>query len=286
MPWTAPPTHAVVMTRSGSSRSRDPFRASDLLGSVWSALWASAAVAPVSTGASAAYRTLFLTLRRLVVGRRLTVRLDGGELKATVTEFRSSPDVTSLSSGQLGHVHLTASDIHWRSSRFDRTTIDMYDVRMQRSTPPMLVAGPIELSVHLAPAALDELFRWVAPRLAGEVGADGVARLRLATRPAMGHLEVDARLDGATLWLKPRVLGLRRSRWGLPAFAPAYPVRLPELPHGLQLTGVSFAPGEVRVSGALPEWRMELPRTRLEQILDQLSTAGRPLNLTWRGRTR
>ena len=273
------------MTRSGSSRSRDPFRAGDLLGSVWSALWSSAAVAPVTTGAAAAYRTLFVTVRRLVVGRRVTVRLDEGELKATVTEFRSRPDVTSLSAGQLGHVHLAARDIHWHSSRFDRSTIDLYDVRMRRSVPPTLVAGPVELSVHLAPAALDELFRGVAPRLAGEVGPDGVARLRLATRPAMGHLEVDARLEGTTLWLKPRVLGVRRSRWGLPAFAPAYPVRLPELPHGLQLTGISFAPGEVRLSGAMSEWQIELPRTRLEQILDQLGSVG-PLSLTWLGRPR
>jgi hypothetical protein len=65
---------------------------------------------------------------------------------------------------------------------------------------------------------------------------------------------------------------------------PAYPVHLPELPHGLVLTGVSFAPGLVCVSGIVPEWRMDVPRKRLEDILNQLILAGVPLNLTRLGR--
>jgi len=85
-----------------------------------------------------------------------------------------------------------------------------------------------------------------------EVGADGIARLRLARRPLLGHVEVDARLDGSTLWLRPRGLVIRSSRWRLPARTPAYPVRLPELPHGLVLTGISFAPDVVCLSGTLP----------------------------------
>jgi hypothetical protein len=95
----------------------------------------------------------------------------------------------------------------------------------------------------------------------------------------LGHLEVDARLDGSTLWLRPRVLVVRRSRWTLPARTPAYPVRLPELPHGLALTAITFAPDMVYVSGTLPEWRMDLPRKLLEDIISQLSVAGVPLNL-------
>jgi hypothetical protein len=65
---------------------------------------------------------------------------------------------------------------------------------------------------------------------------------------------------------------------------PAYPVRLPELPHGLVLTGISFAPGLVCMSGILPEWRMVVPRKRLEDILNQLTVASVPLNLTRLGR--
>jgi len=142
----------------------------------------------------------------------------------------------------------------------------------------------VELTLEIPAPVLDDLFRWATPRLSGEVGADGIARLRLARRPLLGHVEVDAQLDGSTLWLKPRGLAVRQSQWRLPERTPAYPVRLPELPHGLTLTGISFEPGVVRLEGTLPEWRMDVPRKRLEDILNQLSVAGVPLNLAKVGR--
>ncbi len=264
------------MTRPRPQRRFDPFRPIDMLASLWS----SAAVAPVSTGAAAAYRTLFITVRRLVVGRRLAVRLDDGDLTLTVTEFDSRLDVRGLSVGQLNDVRLAARDICWRGSEFDHATVVLHNVHIKPSAPPVLVAAPVELTLEMPAALLDDLFVGAAPRLSGEVGADGIARLRLARRPMAGHLEVDARLDGTTLWLKPRGLVIRQSRWTLPRRTPAYPVRLPELPHGLQLTGISFAPDRVLLSGTLPEWRMDMPRKRLEAILSQLSVVGVPLNLS------
>lgn len=268
------------MTRPRSLRRFDPFRPIDMLATLWS----SAAVAPVSSGAAAAYRTLFTTVRRLVVGRRLTVRLDEGDLTLTVTEFDSRLDMRALSVGQLNDVRLAARDIRWNGSEFEHATAVLHNVHMRPTVPPILVAAPVELMLEVPAPVLDELFRWAAPRLLGEVGADGVARLRLAGRPAAGHLEVDARLDGSTLWLKPRGLVLRRSRWSLPHRIPAYPVRLPELPHNVRLTGISFTPGAVCLSASVAEWCMELPRTRLEDVLTQLSSVGRPLTLTRFGR--
>ena len=141
-----------------------------------------------------------------------------------------------LSVGQLNDVRIAARDIDWRGNRFDRASAVLHNVHIRPAAPPVLVAAPVELTFELPAAVLDELFRWAAPRLAGEVGPDGVARLRLARRPALGHVEVDARLDGSTLWLKPRDAVARRTRWTLPQRTPAYPVHLPELPHGLQLT--------------------------------------------------
>jgi hypothetical protein len=259
-------------------RRFDPFRPIDML----TALWSTAAVVPVNSGAAAAYRTLFTTLRRLVVGRRLTVKLDAGELILTVTELESRLDMRGLSVGQLSDVRLTARDISWHGSHFDRASAVLHNVHLRPAAPPVLVSAPVELTLDVPTAVLDDVFRWAAPRLSGEVGGDGVARLRLSRRPRLGHLEVDAELDGSTLWLKPRGLVVRRSRWGLPTRTPAYPVRLPDLPHNLQLTGVTFAPGCVRLTGIVPEWRMDLPRKMLEDIISALSVVGRPLNLTKR----
>jgi hypothetical protein len=269
-----------AMTRPRPLRRFDPFRPIDMLTSLWS----SAAVAPVSSGAAAAYRTLFTTVRRLVVGRRLAVRLDDGDLTLTVTEFDSRLDVRGLSVGQLNDVRFAARDIHWRGSQFDRATAVLHNVHMKPTAPPVLVAAPVELTLEVPAPVLDDLFRLAAPRLSGEVGADGIARLRLARRPLLGHIEVDARLDCSTLWLKPRALVVRRSRWRLPGRTPAYPVHLPELPNGLALTSIGFAPDVVCLSGTLPEWRMDLPRKRLEDIINQLSVVGVPLNLTRLGR--
>jgi hypothetical protein len=257
-------------------RRWDPFHPMDML----AALWSTAAVAPVNTGAAAAYRTLFLTVRRLVVGRRLVVRLPDGDLALKITEFESRLDLRGLSVGQLSDVRLVATDLTWNGYRFERATAALHNVHMRPTVPPVLVAAPIELTLELPTPVLDELFQWAAPRLSGEVGADGIARLCLARRPHSGHLEVETRLDGSTLWIKPLAI-VRRRRWTLPRRTPAYPVQLPELPRGLQLTAIDLAPGVVRLTGALPQWRMELPRARLEDVIGQLSAVGRPLNLNW-----
>ncbi|MCB0948637.1 MAG: hypothetical protein KDB44_05030 [Mycobacterium sp.] len=263
-------------------RRFDPFRPLEMLTSMWSAT----AMAPVNSGAAAAYRTLFITMRRLVVGRRLTVRLDDGDLTMTVTRVDSRLDVRGLSVGQLNDVTLTARNIHWGTALFDHATVVLHNVHIKPTSPPVLVGAPVDLTLEVPAEALDDLFRSVAPRLRGEVGADGVARLRMARRPWMGDLEVEASLDGSALWLVPRQVRIGRSRWRLPARTPAYRVRLPEFAYGLQLTGVEFTAGVVRLTATLPEWRTELPRKRLEDIITQLSVTGVVLNLSRLGRLR
>ena len=258
------------------------FRPIDMLTSLWSAT----AMVPVNSGAAAAYRTLFITVRRLVLGRRLTVRLDDGDLIMTVTGFESRLDVRGLSVGQLNDVRLTAEDVRWRSSTLGRATVVAHNVHMRPGSPPVLVAAPVDVTLDVPAAVLDDAFRWAAPRFAVEVGPDGVARLRLARRPRWGHLEIAARVDGSTLWLTARRLTVGSSGWRLPARTPAYPVPLPELATGLQLTGITFGPGVVRLSGTLPQWRADLPRTRFEDIVNQLSVAGVVVNLSRLGRLR
>lgn len=231
-----------------------------------------------STGSFAAHLTAFITLRQLVLGRRLAIRLDDGDLVLTVVEADSRVGLRGLAAGRLNDVRLVAEQVRWNEYRFGRATVVLHDVRVQPSAPPLLVSAPVELTLDVPAGPLDELFRWAAPRLAGDVGPDGVARLRLANRQSAGHVEIETRLEESTLWLKPMAV-VRRRRWTLPARTPSYPVRLPPLPHGLELTGVEFDSHVVRLTGVLPEWRMEIPRTRLEDMISQLSAVGRPLNL-------
>jgi hypothetical protein len=235
----------------------DPLRPLDMLATLWAT---AAALPPVSSGAAAAYRTLFITLRRILVGRRLTVRLDGHDLTLTVTRLDSRLDLRGLSVGQLNDIRIVARDIDWNGTRLRGATAVLHNVAVRPGSPPVLVAAPVDVALDIPATALDDLFGWAMPRLAGDVGPDGIARLQWARRPAMGSLEVDARLDGSTLWLKPSGLMLRRTRWALPKRVPAYPVRLPDLPHGLALTGVSFGPSLLSLSGTVPQWRLDVPR--------------------------
>lgn len=238
----------------------------------------------MSSGAAVAYRTLFITVTRLVVGRTLTVRLDSGDITLTVTEFDSRLDVRRLAVGQLNDVRLTATDIHWDGRHFERATLVLHNVHLRPGVPPILVAAPVEVSIDVSTHALGEVFADALPRLSGQVDDDGVARLRWARHLGLGSVEVDVKLDGSTLWLHPRAVRTRRRRWTLPARTPAYPVHLPELASGLTLTGLSFEPGALHLTGSLPEWRAEVPRARIEDVLTQLSAVGLPVNLSARPR--
>ncbi|WP_445170635.1 hypothetical protein ACTXG7_14610 [Mycolicibacterium sp. Dal123E01] len=255
----------------------DLLRPLDMLSSVWSS-------SAVSSGAAVAYRTLFMTVKRLVAGRTLTVRLDNGDITLTVTEFDSRLDVRRLAVGQLNDVRLAATDIHWNGRYFERATVVLHNVHLRPGVPPVLVAAPVEVTMDVSTHALDAVFSDALSRLSGQVDDDGVARLRWARHPGVGSVEVDVKLDGSTLWLRPRAVRTRRRRWTLPSRTPAYPVHLPELASGLVLTSLSFGPGTLHLTGSLPEWRADVPIARIEDVLSQLSAVGLPINLT--GRTR
>lgn len=218
------------------------------------------------------------------MGRRLNIGLDSGEIALTVTEFESDLDMRGLSVGQLNDLSLSAAEISWNGHRLDRATAVMHNVHIKPATPPVLVTAPLELTVEVPTPVVDELFDRAAPRLTGVVDANSVAQIRWARRPDLGHIEVDAGIDGSTLLVKPRVLVLRRTRWNLPARLPAYRVKLPKLPRELELTAVSFGPNTVHLTGRVPEWHVDVPRGRLEDIINQLSGMGRSLNLTRLGR--
>lgn len=259
------------MAGPGPMRRWDPLRPLGMAGALWSS---ASAVPPVSTGTSAAYRTLFTTIRRLVVGRTVTVRLDSGDLRMTVTEFDSRLDVRKLAVGQLDDVRISADEIIWGTSGFDHATALLHNVHVRPGAPPMLVAAPVELSLDVPTATIDELFLAAVPRLLGQVDDTGIARLFWGRRPDWGNVEVNAELDGSALSLRPRAVTVRGRRLALPVRTPAYRVRLPELPHGLQLTEVHFEPGLLRLTGTVPEWRLDISRRRLEVALQQLSAAG------------
>jgi hypothetical protein len=238
-------------------------------------LWSAAALIPVAganSGVAATYRTLFVTLRRLVLGRRLTVQLDDGDLTVTVARFDSRLDVRGFVTGELTDVRLIATDIRWRTAELEQAEVTLRHVHVLPGPPPVLVAAPVEVSIDVPAGALGDLVGDTAARWTGEIDEDGVGRIRFARRPRLGHVEVDVGITseraGTTLWVRAVALG--SGRWRMPVRTPAYRIRLPELAHGLRLTGVQLTPGVVRVDGAIPQWQLALDRKRLEDIVTGL----------------
>ena len=161
------------MPRFGPLPGWDPFRSRERL----TALWSGAAVPTVTTGAAIAYRTLFQTLRRLVVGRDLTVRTNGSDLTLTVTEFDFRLEVRGLVMGQLGDVLLVAQDVTWREYRFDQAMAVLNNVHFRPRATSEVVAAPVELSLMLPADVLEELVALASPQFSAEIGDDAVVRL-------------------------------------------------------------------------------------------------------------
>ncbi|HTY29634.1 MAG TPA: hypothetical protein VMD51_16045, partial [Mycobacterium sp.] len=143
------------MARSLGIGGWDLLRPLDVLSSAWSS---AAALPPVSSGAAVAYRTLFMTIKRLVVGRTLNLSLDGGEMTLTVTEFDSRLDVRRLAAGQLNDVHLSVTDIRWKQQSFNEAKLVLRNVHLRPGMPPILVAAPVEVTLKMSSDALEAVF--------------------------------------------------------------------------------------------------------------------------------
>ena len=257
----------------------DPLRALDVLGSLWSSTGLPSVTSVSAQAVAVPYRTLFTTLQQLLVGKRVTIGMGDHDVTLTVTELDSELEPRGLAVGQLGEVRVAARDIEWGQQRLQRAVAVLRNVHIRPGVPPLVVAAPVELSTALPAEIFDEMVRQAAPQLHAQLRADSTAQLHWVRRPGWGSLEVDVNVVGNTLWVRPRALLTGQRRWKLPKRTPAHPVPLPELPHGLLVSGVSLGVDSLEISGLLPEWRMELPLRHLEDVISQLSQGA--LSFAW-----
>src|SRR4051812_25705736 len=216
------------MTPARRGARWDLFGSMDMVASLWSPRSVSNAM---SASWGAGYRTLFDTVRKRILGRTVTVRYEHGEIKALVTEIEAPLDPVALSVGQLGRVAISGENVTWNGRRLPRAAVTLHNVHLRPGATPVLVSAPVELNAELTPEVCEELLARAAPRLAGALNADGVAEIRLARWRNLGAVAVAARVDGATLWLRPHGVIVRHRRFGLPHGMPAIPIRLPALPN-------------------------------------------------------
>jgi LmeA-like phospholipid-binding len=258
----------------------EPLRALDALASMWSSTGLQSVTAGAAQAAvSVPYRTLFTTFQQLLIGKRITIQMGNTDVTLTVTELDSELESSSLAVGQLGEVRVAACDIEWDDNRLEAAVAVLHNVHIRPGVPPVVVAAPIELSTTVPGELFDDVLNQAAPQLRAQLREDGSARLQWARRPTWGSLEVDAEVVGTTLWLRPRALLAGNRRWKLPARTPARPVPLPDLPHGLLVTGVTLGSDTLQLSALLPEWRMEVPLKYLEDLISRLSQGA--LSFAW-----
>ncbi|MFY9917082.1 MAG: hypothetical protein WAL26_01615 [Mycobacterium sp.] len=275
------------MPRAAKGFGWDPFGSRDRFAALWSAATVMPSMASgMASGAAVARRTMFLTIRRLVVGRSLTVQLSGSDLCLTVTDFNSELEVQGLALGQFGDVLITAGDVSWGRYRFDTAAATLRNVHFRPSTTSLMVTAPVELVLKLPADVVTELLRNAAPWLIAEIGADETVRLRWSRRPEWGYVEADLRVAGTALWLKPRAAVVGRRRWTLANRLPVFPIGLPDLPHDLVVTKVALDLDSVLVEGLLPQWRVEMPLGRIEELIYQLNSKTGVLNLSRTARRR
>lgn len=232
----------------------------DVMTAVWSA---ASLLPPVSTGTGAAYQALFLALRRVILGRTLTMEVSGEPLTVTVADVVSLLDPYHLVSGRLD-VRLALADIHWGESDFGHASVILRAIQLRPGTPPALFAAPVELTLHVPGGTIDSLLRAARPGMWADIDDDAVARLHWARRPGWGNVivdieaDVDVADDGAAPAVRviPRALILAGRHWKLPTRTKSYRIPLTLLPPGVRLTGVRLEPGTLRVDALLPEWRM------------------------------
>jgi hypothetical protein len=229
---------------------------------VMTAVWSAATLLPrASTGAGAAYQAMFLALRRVILGRTLTMKVAGEPLAMTVADVVSLLDPPLLLSGRLD-VRVTVTGINWADSDFGHANVVLRNVQLRPGTPPAVSAAPVEVALHVPAATIGRLVREARPGMSVDIDDEGVARLHWARRPGWGHVEADIDVDDggavAAVRVTPRVLTVAGRHWNLPVRTRSYRLALTRLRPDVQLTGVHVGPGTLRVDALLPEWR--LPR--------------------------
>ncbi len=223
----------------------------------------------------------FASVTDALVGKEVELRSAAGTVTVEVDSIvgaHSAPPVAmgawrpGLDLEGLETVDIAVHDVRWDGGRIDRLTIQAHNVHLEGGVVGKLVAGPIGVAGEVDQATLDDwLERHDAPVTAVLDGTD-----RATVRPRGSRLTavVSAELedDGGVV-----AFPIHSVRWaGIPVpfgdrFVSTRRVTVPALPRDLRLTGVSSAPGVLRATGVVDDFREPLV---LESLLRAASTVG------------
>lgn len=138
-----------------------------------------------------------------------------------------------LALGQLDDVRVELEDVRWSRWRARRATVVCHDVHV--NPPAVLVASPVEFRVEVDIADIPELH-------------------------AVRWLPLTVELAGSELRVRPH-------KW-----LPARVFAVPELPRGIELTGVERHDDHFVLTGAAPVLRERLTLGQLADVLRRFAS--------------
>ena len=218
----------------------------------------------------------FASVADALVGKEVELRSADGTITVDVDSIvgtHSAPPVAlgalrpGLDLEGLEEVDIAVHDVRWARGHIDRLRVQASNVHLEGGVVAKVVAGPIGLVGEVDQATLDEwLDRHEAPL---RVNLDGTDR---ATIHQGGRLTatVSAELDGDEV-----TFPVHQVRWaGIPVpfvhrFMAIRRATVPPLPRGMRLTNLSSAPGVLRATAVVDDFREPLV---VESVLRAAST--------------
>ncbi len=183
-------------------------------------------------------QSVMRTIAEQFLDKRVSMAVSDGAGTVAMTPKTLETDVNSmgLARGQFASINMTADKLVWRSGgrtvNVDHLSVDCHDIRLRTSFTPSLVFGTINVVVTMSARELRALILEQQPHITVDIGADGVLRASWSRMQRLGHVVVDADVDGdgnilltasklhfASLsvslrrWLKPRLVEVPQLPW-------------------------------------------------------------------------
>ncbi len=225
-------------------------------------------------------QTILDGARSRLRGRVLTVRHGAGELRLRLDDLRFDPASLPLAVGQLGSIHVDASNVEWVGGQLDVLHVEFANVHIRPGFTPTLVTAPVRLRATIGQSALDGFLAGVADKVHLDLG-DGTATARRPGRESWGHASVTPRLEGGRVRLVATGISVRSRAFTTPrGGVPSVLVDVPALPGRMRLTDLELGDHALIVDGVIDELHEPMTAQQLATVSALVRSGVPELDLT------
>lgn len=205
-----------------------------------------------------------------LLGKRITVRMGDTDVSLTPVEIDSDIRTLGLATGQIATIKFVANHVRWERTTLQRVELTLTDTRLRSLPAPYLVVGLVSVRITVTSAEVRHWVRQVAPDIHVDITKEGRIRASWSRAPMLGHIELRPSAGDSVIYLDPT--GVQIWQRSLPVAHRMKPfvITVPDLPHGLQLTGIETGPEELILHGVTDRVRERISTMPLADILTML----------------